>query len=870
MLILEQGQPTSAGFPSITPVWLLRYGVRVRTMDHAHTAWQQLRLRDCVSVLEYGKVTWLGDRGTRRGGSRGEPSASCFMYRGDSLAKTSSGQARRPRSAVVEDDPPVAGGTGAKGVRQGVQEAPPVARSRSTRSSGQGSDSGGTTLVIVESPTKARTISTILGSSFRVIASRGHVADLPEKGLGYNEDTFEPVYEVPSRKAKDLAALKSAARDAQRIVIATDPDREGEAIGWHVARLLQATNPDRLEFHEITPKAIREALAHPRHIDDGLVEAQEARRVLDRMVGYKASPALWRTVRRGLSAGRVQSVAMALVADREREISAFDIREYWTVQATFEKRDGIRFVADLRQLDGADLKITEGTPPVLADEGAARRALQHVLGSMWSVDKVERTQYRRRPNPPFITSTLQQAAGSSLGFSPKRAMAAAQSLYERGQITYMRTDSVAIAADAVTAARAVLAASWGAQYVPSEPRQYANKAGAQGAHECIRPTDPAIESVGSDLDEDSRRLYRLIRLRFLACQAVDAVYDRRGADVEAAGCECSARARSSRIVFAGWLDVAGMRDDDEDDGGQELPELTNGESVVAVDGSIERHETKPPPRYTEASLVKALEDRGVGRPSTFAPTIDVILERGYVVREGRALKATPLALTVTDWARERIPDLVDPAFTARVEEDLDRIADRQQNSRAMLRRFADVFLPAVAEAVEAGRKRVAGPAPEPTGDTCPQCGGDLVKRAGQFGTFVSCSNYPECKYKPPKAQPEAPDGKEAPPCPQCGGPMVLRQAFKGRGRGNKFWGCAKYPSCKGIVAIDGTASEAPSVPTELGALAAGRTCPNCGKPMAVRLARKGSNAGKPFLGCTGYPKCKTAVPLSELEVPTLV
>jgi len=325
------------------------------------------------------------------------------------------------------------------------------------------------------------------------------------------------------------------------------------------------------------------------------------------------------------------------------------------------------------------------------------------------------------------------------------------------------------------------------------------------------------------------------------------------------------------VVFAGWLDVAGVRDDeDEDEGSTELPALESGERVSAVDGSVERHETKPPPRYTEASLVKALEERGVGRPSTYAPTIDVILERGYVVKEGRALKATPLALTVTDWARERIPDLVDPAFTARVEEDLDRIADRQQNSREMLRRFADGFLPAVAEAVEAGRKRVAGPPPEPTGDKCPQCGGDLVTRAGQFGAFVSCSNYPECKYKPPKPQPEAPVGTEAPPCPQCGGPMVLRQAFRGRGKGNKFWGCARYPACKGIVAIDGTVAETPAAPSGLEALAADRTCPNCGKPMAVRMARKGSNAGKPFLGCTGYPKCKTVVSLAEPEAATPV
>jgi DNA topoisomerase-1 len=316
-------------------------------------------------------------------------------------------------------------------------------------------------------------------------------------------------------------------------------------------------------------------------------------------------------------------------------------------------------------------------------------------------------------------------------------------------------------------------------------------------------------------------------------------------------------------MFAGWLDVVAFRDDDESDDEYELPDLRTGEHVSARDGDTERHETKPPPRFTEASLVKALEDRGVGRPSTYAPTIDVIVERGYAVKEGRALKATPLALTVTDWARERIPDLVDPAFTARVEEDLDRVADRQQNSREMLQRFADVFLPAVAEAVDAGRKRVEGPAPEPTGERCPDCGGDLVKRAGQFGEFISCSNYPECKYKPPKPALVAPDGAEAPTCPNCGGPMVLRQAFRGRGRGNAFWGCGNYPNCRGIVSIDGKASEPAKVDPALAAIAAATPCPNCGKPMTVRIARKGSNAGNPFLGCTGYPKCKTVVAITE-------
>jgi DNA topoisomerase I len=783
------------------------------------------------------------------------------------LSTVPGGSPPTPRKKAIEAAAQPTKGTKNKGIvaRPGSKAAADRVPAKEVSSTSRAGSAGkGLTLVIVESPTKARTISAILGPRYRVMASKGHVADLPEKGLGYDEGTFEPVYEVPSRKVKDIAALKDAARHADRVIIATDPDREGEAIGWHVARLLKATDPERLEFHEITPRAIREALAHPRRIDGGLVEAQEARRVLDRMVGYKASPALWRTVRRGLSAGRVQSVAMALVADREREITAFDIREYWTVRLQLQRDDGTRFGADLRVLDGADLRLLEDAPPVLRDEATARSALDHALGREWRIDKVERAQTRRRPQPPFITSTLQQSAGTHLGFSPKRAMSAAQALYERGFITYMRTDSVAISSDAITTARAVIEATWGAKYLPDASRHYSNKAGAQGAHECIRPTDPAVEAVGSDLDEDSRRLYQLIRRRFLACQAADALYDRRSADIGAEGCACAARAHSSKVIFAGWLDVASVRDDDdENDDGSELPDLKMGERVSTTNGDVERHETKPPPRFTEASLVKALEERGVGRPSTYAPTIDLIVERGYAVKEGRALKATPLALTVTDWARERIPDLVDPAFTARVEEDLDRVADRQQNSREMLQRFADVFLPAVAEAVDAGRKRVEGPVAEPTGEKCPDCGGDLVKRDGQFGEFISCSNYPECKYKPPKPTPVAPDGAEAPACPNCGGVMVLRQAFRGRGRGNAFWGCANYPNCRGIVSIDGKASEPPKTDPELVALVAATPCPNCGKPMTVRVARKGSNAGNPFLGCTGYPKCKTVVTIAE-------
>jgi DNA topoisomerase-1 len=726
-----------------------------------------------------------------------------------------------------------------------------------------GNGSGGTALVVVESPTKARTISAILGAQYRVLASKGHVVDLPEHGLGYDETTFDPIYEISEKRKKDIAALKEAARQVDRIIIATDPDREGEAIGWHVARQLGAENPERLEFHEITPRAVREALNNPRRIDGSLVDAYQARRVLDRMVGYKASPALWRTVKRGLSAGRVQSVAMALVADREREIMAFEAREYWSVHLTMRRADGTTFVAELRLLDGNDVRLVEDKPPLLGDEQTAQQALDHALARSWRVEKMDRSQYRRKPNPPFTTSTLQQAAGSALSFGPKRTMSAAQNLYEHGLITYMRTDSVAIAAEAVTAARETVARGWGADFVPKEPRQYSNKATAQGAHECIRPTDPGRDAAGDAVDEDARKLYRLIRARFLACQAADAVYDRRSADIVDASCGCAVRGRSSRVVFPGWLAVLGIREEeDEDVGLQELPDLRPGEPLTAVDGSKERHETQPPPRFTESSLVKALEERGVGRPSTYATTVEAIVERGYAIKEGRALRATPIALTVTDWARERLPDLVDPAFTARVEEDLDRITEGGQAWKEFVGRFATNFLPAAARAAEAGRVKVEGPPPEPIGEQCPECGGELVKRSGRFGEFVSCSNYPTCKYKPPKALPPLPEGTEAPACPVCGSQMVMRQAQRGRGRGSVFWGCSNYPSCKGLIAVEGNGAAAePKVDPHLAAAAP--PCPQCGKPMTVRTARKGPNAGKPFYGCSGYPKCKTVVPIAD-------
>ncbi len=664
-------------------------------------------------------------------------------------------------------------------------------------------DSRASTLVIVESPTKARTIGGILGAQYTVLASKGHVADLPQHDLGYDETTFVPTYEVPAQKQAAVATLKAAARAAAVVIIATDPDREGEAIGWHIARLLRLRNPPRAEFHEITAKAIHAAIAAPRRLDKGLVSAQEARRILDRMVGYKASPALWRTVQRGLSAGRVQSVAMAMVADREREIAAFTSRAYWTVAIDLRTARNQTFPAQLVLLDGTPLALEDDKPPVLGSEALAQAALDHAVIATWQVATMTKQLVSRKPWPPCTTSSLQQAASAQLHFAPKHTMSAAQSLYERGLITYMRTDSVASAPEAVHAARTVIAATWGNEYLPAQPRVYANKATAQGAHECIRPTDLARAEAGSAVNADAQRLYQLIRLRFLAGQAADASYDQRAVRLHAQRCTCQALARASRVVFPGWLAISGTPETaDRGDVLDTLPELAQGEVLPATGGAVTRHDTKPPARYTEASLIKALEDYGVGRPSTYAPTLSVLHDRGYVTKEGRALRATPIALTVTDWARARIPDLVDPRFTARVEENLDLVAEQKQDARVMLRTFADAFLPAVQQAIRAGQVDVpAAPSPPPASPTR-----DRTTRS-----------------------------RTATP---------------------------RSTTAHGVAAPPARAAKSAAAPAPHPANAAPPPCPACAKPMQVRTARKGPHAGKTFLGCSGYPTCTHTIPIA--------
>jgi DNA topoisomerase-1 len=673
-------------------------------------------------------------------------------------------------------------------------------------------------LIVVESPTKARTIGRFLGSDYRVVASSGHIRDLPKRSIGYDEQNFEPQYEVIATKKNAIKALRDAAHDADEVIIATDPDREGEAIGWHVASVLGLKNDvKRMEFHEITQKAVDAALAHPRRLDMNLVNSQQARRVLDRMVGYKLSPVVWRKVQRGTSAGRVQSVAVRVICDREREIQNFVPREYWTIDGLFTPSNAGRepaFTATLTRLD--DKKAELGT------EAEATAAAQMLRGLGYAVKSVESRRVKKSAPPPFTTSTLQQAAANRLNFAAKRTMKIAQELYEGiklgqagevGLITYMRTDSVNIADDAISAARQYIGGEYGKEYVPASPNRYRTKAkSAQEAHEAIRPTDVTRtpDVVARYLSKEQATLYRLIWQRFVACQMAPAEYDRTTVDVggqENAKERAVFRATASPLAFPGYLAAYGVTVGTDDEGaatersGDEgaenaaLPPLAKGQGLRLLDLKPEQHFTKPPARFNEASLVKFLEEQGIGRPSTYATIISTIQDRGYVERQDRALVPTPLGFATSDLLVEHFPDIVDTGFTANMESELDGVADAEKDWRTMLRSFATPFEERVEQKLrEVGRVKIEKAPPEPTGEICPDCGEPLVQRTGRFGPFVACSNYPTCKYV--KREPKEPPKVTDIPCPQCGKPLVERVARKGRGAGKPFLGCSGYPKCR--------------------------------------------------------------------------
>jgi DNA topoisomerase-1 len=725
-----------------------------------------------------------------------------------------------------------------------------------------------TNLVVVESPAKAKTIERYLGKDYRVLASYGHVRDLPENpgkdSLGVDvEHGFAPDYEVVADRRKQLGAIDRAARQADTVFLATDLDREGEAIAWHVAEAihLPPEKTRRVTFSEITEPAIREAFANPRSINLDLVDSQQARRIVDRLVGYTLSPLLWRKVRSGLSAGRVQSVAVRLVVDREREIRAFVAREYWTLEATLRTAAGETFTAELARIDGAK--------PAIADEATATRHVEAIAASHPVVRSLAVRRSSRSPAPPFTTSTLQQEASRKLGFSPKRTMSVAQRLYEGialpegqvGLITYMRTDSVALSSQAMGEARDVIRARFGEPYTMAHGRAYKTKTrNAQEAHEAIRPTsferDP--EAMARLLGRDEARLYRLIWQRAIASQMTAKELETTTAELAADGYEL--RASATRTVFDGFSRVytEGRDDAAEDDEAPlpTLPRLAEGD-VTSVDAvAPTQHFTEPPPRYTEATLIKALEENGIGRPSTYAATISTIVDRGYVVVKERRLHPEPVGEVVTDLLVGHFAEFVDLDFTARMEEELDEVA---QGKRP--------WVPVVAAFYGPFRLRVDTKAKElkrsdfttrPTDEVCSQ-GHPMVVRLGRYGEFLACSLYPEHKETRPlpgdeggpaaAGEPVGPGAAEgAPagvgePCPECGaehgGTLVAK-----RGRFGPFVGCDRYPDCTYI------RKEGPPPPPPLPFEVA---CPTCHQGHLV--ARRARRTGTVFWGCSRYPKC---------------
>jgi len=728
-------------------------------------------------------------------------------------------------------------------------------------------------LVIVESPAKAKTISKFLGRDYKVLASMGHVMDLPKSKLSIDvEHNFEPKYVVSADKKKVVTQLKDELKKVNELWIATDEDREGEAIGWHLLAALKVDKEKmpthRIVFHEITEKAIKDSLLHPRDIDQHIVDAQQARRVLDRLVGYELSPLLWKKIRYGLSAGRVQSVAVRLVVEREREIMAFKPEEYWTVVGNFEKKD--KNLSERERNFQAELQKLKGEKLVIGNGEQAESVLKELEGAEYKVMSVEEKETKRSPAAPFITSTLQQEASRKLGFSVKKTMMVAQRLYEgidtggghTGMITYMRTDSVNLSDLALNAAKEVIAKHFGPQYVLDQPRKYKGKKGAQEAHEAIRPVDLSMtpEMAERFLDKDQFRLYELIWKRTLACQMKEAVLNKVGADINAfrGGVDSgyTFRATGQTVVFPGFMEVyMEGRDHEEEeaqDGEKILPKLVEGEMVDLNGIEHTQHFTKPPARYTEASLVKKLESEGIGRPSTYAPTITTIMTRGYIEKEGKALKPTDVAMVVTDMLVENFHDIVDYKFTAEMEEKLDSIEEGKTQWVPMIREFYGPFHKTVEKKSMTLKK--GDMIKDETSEVCEKCGSNMVIKLGRFGKFLSCSNYPACKNAKPlegggaetvekKMTPEEEKAVEElkakhadTKCEKCGKPMDVKI-----GRFGPFLGCSGYPDCKNIKSI---------------VVSSGVKCPKCGEGELVeRRTRRG---GKVFWGCNRFPKCHLA------------
>jgi len=701
-------------------------------------------------------------------------------------------------------------------------------------------------LIIVESPAKAKTIKNFLGKDYEVIASKGHIRDLPKSRFGISvdeENHLIPAYSVAKENAAIVKEINALAKKSDTIYIATDEDREGEAIGWHIAHAIKRdpnTLP-RIVFHEITKTAINNALLNAREIDMDMVNAQQARRILDRVVGYKLSPLLSSKIQKGLSAGRVQSSTLKLVVDREREIRAFVPQEYWTIDTLFKK--DIEATLTLHKQD----KLSKLS---IANKEEADAIVRSVKADTFVISKIETKERKSATPPPFMTSTLQQTASSKLGFTPKKTMMVAQALYEgvktpsgtSGVITYMRTDSLNLASEAVSAVRGVIESRFGKKYLPEEPKVYTKKAkGAQEAHEAIRPTMLQFtpEVAASYLKPDEVKLYRLIYERFMACQMNDALFEQQS--IIFSGKENEYRASGRKLIFDGFYALTGTEDKDK-----LLPALKEGESAEIQKVKQEQHFTEPPARYSEAALIKKLESEGIGRPSTYAPTIATLSNRTYVTIEKKQIIPTEMAFTVTEILEKHFPNIVDVSFTANMEEKLDEIAEGENDWQKLLSDFYFEF----DEKVKEGKEKIVSlKLAKPLGRACPKCGEELLLRSGRFGEFIACSGFPKCKYteqvegtKEDKEKPNSESSNEI--CDKCGKEMVVKT-----GRNGQFLACSGYPECKNTksINVEEKVSETP--------------CPECGGKISLKNSRRG-----PFWGCENYPKCTF---ISKFEPTTI-
>ena len=685
-------------------------------------------------------------------------------------------------------------------------------------------------LVIVESPAKAKTIGKYLGKGYKVTASMGHIRDLPASQLGIDvENGYKPHYITIKGKAKLVRELKDEAKKSDGVLLATDPDREGEAISWHLANVLglDPAAPNRITFDEITKKGVQEGMAHPRAIDMNLFNAQQARRELDRLVGYKLSPFLWRKVRRGLSAGRVQSVAVRLIRDRELEIDAFKPDEYWNIDAEFGKGK-TAFTARLAAgADGKKLTVT--------NREQADAILAALEGKDYTVTQVDKGRRRRVPPPPFITSTLQQEASRRFGFSATRTMRAAQTLYEGveiaghgaiGLITYMRTDSLRISDEAVAAAKEYIGGRWGERYICPVKRKYKSRSAtaAQDAHEAIRPSTPGLtpDEVEQSLSGDTARLYRLIWSRFMASQMADCEQDTVSVGITAG--DYLFRASGYQVAFDGYTALYEEATDDKEKKETALPPLEQGQKLALEQLHADQKFTQPPPLYTEATLIHALEENGIGRPSTYAPIITTIVDRGYVERDGKKLRTTPLGQAVNQVMLEQFPDIVDVTFSADMEKRLDTV----ENGTANWVDTVDEFYQGFAKSLEQAEKNMEGKrvkvADIPTDEVCEKCGKPMVIKSGRYGKFLACSGFPDCKNTRPLVK------DTGGLCPLCGGHMLQRKSAKGR----IYYGCGNFPTCK-FMTWDEPVSE---------------TCPNCGATLfkkrgTLYCAKEGCGFSKP-------------------------